>query len=107
MKKFQFFSHDLAVDLGTSNVLIYTDGKGVTIRNNVFDCSARNLVYWSGKDYTSGLSISGNSFYQKTNDDGKAIRFGKVGQKMATNQAELETAVRIFDPTAKVVKWLG
>jgi len=30
--KFQFFSRDLAVDLGTSNVLIYADGKGVTVR---------------------------------------------------------------------------
>ena len=30
--KFQFFSRDLAVDLGTSNVLIYVDGKGVTVR---------------------------------------------------------------------------
>ena len=28
----QFFSSDLGVDLGTSNVLIYVDGKGVTIR---------------------------------------------------------------------------
>ena len=29
---FQFFSNDLGVDLGTSNVLIYVDGKGVVIR---------------------------------------------------------------------------
>ena len=28
----QFFSNDLGVDLGTSNVLIYVDGKGVVIR---------------------------------------------------------------------------
>ncbi len=81
-------------------------GKGVTIRNNIFDCSARNLVYWSGKTYQSGLTVSGNSFYQKTNDDGKAIRFAENGQKLATNQAELEAAVRGFDPTAKVIKWL-
>ena len=25
----QFFSNDLGVDLGTSNVLIYADGKGL------------------------------------------------------------------------------
>ena len=30
--KFQLFSDDLGVDLGTSNVLIYADGKGVVIR---------------------------------------------------------------------------
>ena len=28
----QFFSHDLGVDLGTANVLIYVDGKGVVVR---------------------------------------------------------------------------
>ena len=28
----QFFSNDLGIDLGTSNVLIYVDGKGVVIR---------------------------------------------------------------------------
>ena len=32
MKKFQFFSNDLGIDLGTSNVLIYVDGKGVMVR---------------------------------------------------------------------------
>ena len=28
----QLFSHDLGIDLGTSNVLIYVDGKGVVVR---------------------------------------------------------------------------
>lgn len=30
--RFEFFSNDLGIDLGTSNVLIYVDGKGVVIR---------------------------------------------------------------------------
>ncbi len=29
---FRFFSHDLGVDLGTSNVLIFEDGKGIIVR---------------------------------------------------------------------------
>ncbi len=29
---FRFFSHDLGIDLGTSNVLIYEDGKGIIVR---------------------------------------------------------------------------
>ena len=29
---FEFFTQDLGIDLGTSNVLIYVDGKGVVIR---------------------------------------------------------------------------
>ena len=28
----QFFSNDLGVDLGTDNVLIYSEGKGVVVR---------------------------------------------------------------------------
>ncbi|MBQ9861214.1 MAG: right-handed parallel beta-helix repeat-containing protein [Clostridia bacterium] len=81
-------------------------GGGITIRNNIFDCSARNLVFWSGKVYDSGLTVSGNSFYQKTNDDGKAMYVSNGEQTFAKNQAELETAVRAFDPNAKVIKWL-
>ena len=81
-------------------------GGGVTIRNNIFDCSARNLVFWSGKVYDTGLTISGNSFYQKANDDGKAMYVSDGEQTFATNQAELEAAVRAFDPNAKVIKWL-
>ena len=30
---FEFFTQDLGIDLGTSNVLIYVDGKGVVIRD--------------------------------------------------------------------------
>ena len=30
--KFRFFSHDLGIDLGTANVLVYLEGKGVVLR---------------------------------------------------------------------------
>ena len=30
--KFRFFSHDLGIDLGTANVLIFEDGKGIIVR---------------------------------------------------------------------------
>ena len=30
--KFQLFSNDLGVDLGTSNILINVDGKGIVVR---------------------------------------------------------------------------
>lgn len=32
MSLFSMFSNDLGVDLGTSNVLIYADGKGIVVR---------------------------------------------------------------------------
>ncbi len=82
-------------------------GKGITIKNNIFDCSAENLVYWPGKTYTKGLTISGNSFYQKANKSGRAIHFGTAPAGLATNQAELEAAVKLFDPNPKVVKWVS
>ncbi len=82
-------------------------GKGVTIRNNIFDCSARNIVFWAGKTYESGLTVSGNSFYQKANRTGKALLFAEFGQRTAADQAELKEAVSTFDPKAKVVKWLS
>ncbi len=81
-------------------------GKGVVIRNNIFDCSAGNLVFWSGKTYESGLTVSDNSFYQKANATGKAVRFAEYGQRIATDQTEFEAAVREFDPNAKTVQWL-
>ncbi len=82
-------------------------GNGIVIKNNIFDCSAANLVYWPGKTYASGVTVSGNSFYQRTNVGNKAIAFGSDGQQFATNQAELEAAVSIFDSNPKVVKWLS
>ena len=83
-------------------------GDGITICNNIFDCSIQNLVYWTGTDYgTKGLTISGNSFYQKANAQNKALAFGTAGQQYATNQAELEAAVAIMDPNPKTVKWLS
>ena len=30
--RFRLFSNDLGIDLGTANVLIYVDGKGVLVR---------------------------------------------------------------------------
>ena len=85
----------------------YNEIKNIVIKNNIFDCSAENLVYWSGKDYDTGLTISGNSFYQKANRGNRAIHFGTHAAAFATNQAELEAAVKTFDPNPKVVKWLS
>ena len=31
-KIFSFFSHDIGIDLGTANTLVYTSGKGIVIR---------------------------------------------------------------------------
>lgn len=88
-------------------------GKGISIKNNIFDCSTKNLVYWYSASgvkpvFEQGnVTISGNSFYQKTNKSDQAMLFSDAGQKRATNQQELEEAIRPFDSTPKVVKWLS
>ena len=42
---FEFFTQDLGIDLGTSNVLIYVDGKGVVILDpaEIFASFAKTL----------------------------------------------------------------
>ena len=40
----QFFSHDLGVDLGTANVLIYVEGKGVVVREPSVVAVDKNAV---------------------------------------------------------------
>lgn len=82
----------------------------ISIRNNIFDTSNNNLVYWyqtNGGTTHENVTISGNSFYQKANPTGNAIWYAGNGQRKATNQAELEAAVATFDPNPKVVKWLS
>ena len=58
---FQLFSNDLGVDLGTSNVLIYVDGKGVVIENNTFETFDAPIVYAKSLD---GLVFRGNKIIQ-------------------------------------------
>ncbi len=101
------------------------DTKNFKIINNIFDCSARSLIcwYWAPENEQKGLIISGNSFYQKKYtlplpdkyisgyDDFAAMTFGPTGNDFrivyAKNQKELEDAVKLFDPSPKLVKWVG
>lgn len=88
------------------------------IKNNIFDCSTNNLVYWGWEENESqpGLIITNNTYYQKKIDrfyhklipttPTPAIRFAYHSLK-ATNQTELEQAVSVFDTSPKKVKWIG
>ena len=38
-----------------------------TITDNIFDCSANNMIYWPNASSTANFTASGNTFYQKTN----------------------------------------
>ncbi len=82
----------------------------VTIKNNIFDCSEKNTVYWRWSDdriYTN-VTISGNTFYEKASESGQTIYYGPKGtQWKATDQETLEEAIACFDSTPKLVKWLN
>lgn len=86
------------------------DLPGMSVKNNIFDCTANNMVYWnssSGWKNHANVKISGNSFYQKANLTGNVLKYADKGQLKATNQAEFEVAMRMFDPDAKVIKWVS
>ncbi len=91
----------------------YENPLKVYIRNNIFDCSAMNTVYWywSGDSMYEDLEISGNTFYEKAinpDEPEQVIFYGPNGgtQYTATNETQLKEAIANFDPSAKLVKWL-
>ena len=53
MSLFTMFSNDLGVDLGTSNVLIYVDGKGIVVKEPTVVAMDRN----EGKIIQVGAAI--------------------------------------------------
>ena len=82
--------------------------KNITIKDNIFDCSTQNLVYYRWNEgLDRGITVSNNSFYQKATKIGNAIYYGTGKQMIATNEEELLVAVKTFDPTPKVVKWVS
>lgn len=97
----------------TSNIcawtFVYDHPLRVYIRNNIFDCSDWNTVYWHWEDARPypDLEVSGNTFYDKESSTGKAIHFAGNVPMMATNQAELETAIKTFDRAPKKIEWLS
>lgn len=89
---------------------VYDNPLHVYIRNNIFDCSEKNTVYWRWVDdrtYAPNLVISGNTFYEKKSKSGVTLYYGPKGQQWkATNQATLEEAIKTFDSTPEHVEWL-
>lgn len=78
------------------------------IKNNIFDCSSSQIVDWASDTAAhTGLSVSGNTFYQKRFKSNPVMHFGLAGYKYATNQKQLEEAIAVFDPNPKLVKWIG
>ena len=62
---------------------IYNNGINLIIRNNIFDCSWKNTVFWSWSDgrIYPGLTISNNTFYQKATESGYAMWYAPLYHK--------------------------
>lgn len=87
---------------------VYEDMTNFNIKNNVFDCTARNFVYWQwdGSHTQNGVNISGNSFYQIADAVDGSMRYANGGIVSITDQKTLEAAVSLFDKSPKEVKWI-
>ena len=103
--KFQFFSQDLAVDLGTCNVLIYVDGKGVTIREPSVVAmdknSGRILEVGSGARNMLGRT-PGNVVAMRPLKDG-VISDHEMTVRMLQELFRKATPTGLFTPKPRVV----
>lgn len=98
-----------------------------TITDNIFDCSANNLIYWPNASTTANISASGNSFYQRTNPVDYASLYhvdqsapGYVanaslnigtqqtvtGSTQAEKQSSFTTQMRLFESGTTNAFWL-
>ena len=101
----QLFSNDLGVDLGTSNVLIYADGKGLVVREPSVVAVDRN----TGKILQVGSAA--RNMLNRTPGNGVAMRPLKDGiisdhemtVKMLSEMFKTATTASLFTPKPRVV----
>lgn len=103
--KYQLFSQDLAVDLGTCNVLIYVDGKGVTIREPSVVAMDKNtgriLEVGSGARNMLGRT-PGNVVAMRPLKDG-VISDHEMTVRMLQELFRKATSTGFFNPKPRVV----
>ena len=102
---FQFFTQDLGIDLGTSNVLIYADGKGVVIREPSVVAVDRN----SGRILQVGAAARnmlgrtpGNVVAMRPLKDG-VISYHELTVKMLQTLFHSINESNLFSPKPRVV----
>ncbi len=101
----QLFSNDLGVDLGTSNVLIYADGKGLVVREPAVVALDRN----TGKILQVGAAA--RNMLNRTPGNGVAMRPLKEGVicdhemtvRMLQEMFKTATKASVFTPKPRVV----
>lgn len=85
-----------------------TDYKGIqnfNIKNNIFDLSNYNLIYW--RFGLANVNLSGNTYYQRTGVNDWAWWVSNNTQLSATDQTSFEEAIKAVDTSAKTIKWLS
>lgn len=101
----QFFSNDLGVDLGTSNVLIYADGKGLVVREPAVVALDRN----TGKILQVGAAARnmlnrtpGNVIAMRPLREG-VISDHEMTVRMLQEMFKTATKASVFTPKPRVV----
>ena len=101
----QLFSHDLGIDLGTSNVLIYVDGNGVLIREPSVVAVDKNSgrILQVGSDARNMLGRTpGNLVAMHPLKDG-VISDHEMTVKMLQQLFRVAAKTRLFSPKPRVV----
>ena len=101
----QLFSHDLGIDLGTANVLIYVDGKGVVIREPAVvavDKNTGNILEVGAAARNMLGRTPGNVVAMKPLRDG-IISDHEMTVRMLSAMFNSATKAGIFTPKPRVV----
>ncbi len=100
-----FFSNDLGVDLGTSNVLIYTDGKGIVVKEPsvvAVDKNTGNILEVGAAARNMLGRTPGNVVAMKPLRDG-IISDHEMTVKMLSAMFNSATKASVFTPKPRVV----
>lgn len=85
----------------------FEDMKDFFIVDNIFDCADSNFIYSATTSPQNGLTIMGNTYYQKkTTGRNPNVEIIKNSCKYAENQQQFENAVKEYEHNPKLVKWL-
>ncbi len=101
----RFDKEDQALLLGWNRK--YQDVSEFLIADNILDCSNGYYIYMFGPKEQKGITLTGNSYYQKLptgNHNYTDIVKGKYAK--ANNQKEFFDAIILFDDNPKSVKWI-
>lgn len=85
----------------------FEDMQNFVIADNILDCADCNMIYMKSPSEQDGLTVYGNTYYQKkTSGLHDYIEIVKGKKFLPTGEEELKQAIATFDQNPKLVKWL-